>query len=154
MENASSTGLVTVYWRPGCMYCAALRRGLRRAGLATTEVNIWADPEAAAKVRSIAHGNETVPTVLVGGTEFVNPPVRVVLEAVCAVAPQMLGNGALPTPSRVTSGLAAVQWIVVVALVIASFVVEAAGHAGASWALDGVALAWYLGLRALRQRLT
>ena len=32
-----------------------------------TEVNIWKDPAAAAFVRSVADGNETVPTVTVAG---------------------------------------------------------------------------------------
>ena len=39
-------------------------------------MNIWDDPDAAAIVRSIARGNETVPTVLVGGVGLVNPSVR------------------------------------------------------------------------------
>jgi mycoredoxin len=32
------------------------------------EINIWEDPQAAARVRSVANGNETVPTVFVGPT--------------------------------------------------------------------------------------
>ena len=28
---------VEVMWRPGCPYCSSLRRGLRRAGVVTTE---------------------------------------------------------------------------------------------------------------------
>jgi len=71
---------VTVYWRPGCPYCGALRRGLRRAGLATHEVDIWSDPQAAAFVRSHADGNETVPTVEIAGTVLVNPSTRRVLD--------------------------------------------------------------------------
>lgn len=72
---------VVVYWRPGCGFCAMLRRGLRRAGLETVEVNIREDPEAAAFVRAHADGNETVPTVDVAGTVMVNPSARVVVEA-------------------------------------------------------------------------
>lgn len=71
---------VTVYWRPGCPYCVSLRRGLRRAGLATEEVDIWSDPSAAAFVREHAAGNETVPTVDVGGTVLVNPSARRVID--------------------------------------------------------------------------
>lgn len=78
-------GAVTVYWRPGCPFCGALRRGLRRSGLATREVDIWSDPSAAAFVRAHAGGNETVPTVDVGGTVLVNPSARrVVAEAAAA----------------------------------------------------------------------
>jgi mycoredoxin len=71
---------VTVYWRPGCPYCMRLRRGLARAGLATTEVDIWSDPSAAAFVRAHAGGNETVPTVDVAGTVVVNPSARRVVD--------------------------------------------------------------------------
>jgi len=75
---------VTVYWRRGCPFCGALRRGLRRSGLATREVDIWSDPSAAAFVRAHAGGNETVPTVDVGGTVLVNPSARRVVEEAAA----------------------------------------------------------------------
>lgn len=74
-EGAAVT-TVTVYWRPGCPFCRSLRRGLKRAGLPTREVDIWSDPEAAKFVRTHAVGNETVPTVVVGETVLVNPPTR------------------------------------------------------------------------------
>jgi glutaredoxin-like protein len=70
---------VTVYSRPGCPFCATLRWGLRRAGVAFREVDIWQDPEAAAFVRSVARGNETVPAVAVGTLTAVNPSARQVL---------------------------------------------------------------------------
>lgn len=69
----ASTPTITVYWRPGCPFCLVLRRGLRRAGLATNDIDIWTDPEGAAFVRAHADGNETVPTVDIGGTVLVNP---------------------------------------------------------------------------------
>jgi mycoredoxin len=72
---------VTVYWRPGCPFCSTLRFGLRRTGLTYEEVNIWDDPDGAAFVRSVAGGNETVPTVLIGDTALVNPSARQVVEA-------------------------------------------------------------------------
>jgi mycoredoxin len=64
---------VTVYSRPGCPYCYLLRRGLRRRGVAFTEIDIWQQPEAAAAVRAVADGNETVPTVHVADQWLVNP---------------------------------------------------------------------------------
>ena len=67
---------IVVYSRPGCPYCFTLRAGLHRAGLIFREVNIWEDPEAAAFVRSVANGNETVPTVTIGGVTMVNPSAR------------------------------------------------------------------------------
>ncbi|WP_406456760.1 NrdH-redoxin [Streptomyces sp. NBC_00876] len=78
---------VVVYWRPGCPYCMKLRLQLRFTKVRRTEVNIWRDPEAAAFVRSVADGNETVPTVTVAGKAMVNPSRRQVLEAVQALAP-------------------------------------------------------------------
>jgi mycoredoxin len=71
---------VVFYWRPGCGFCLMLRRRLRRAGVTLEERNIWEDPEAAAFVRSVAGGNETVPTVVVEGRALVNPSARTVLD--------------------------------------------------------------------------
>jgi mycoredoxin len=153
VDTVGPTDLVTVYWRPGCPYCAALRRGLRRAGLVTAEVNIWSDPTAVATVRSIAGGNETVPTVVVAGTGLVNPSVREIFAAVRAVAPDRVVDDRRARSSRRTNVLAVVQWSVIIALVVASFAVEAAGHASASWAVDGVDLVVYAGFRVIRRRL-
>ncbi|MGH9055647.1 MAG: glutaredoxin domain-containing protein [Acidimicrobiales bacterium] len=152
-QAPSAAELVTVYWRPGCRYCASLRRGLRRAGLVASEVNIWTDRAAAATVRSLAGGNETVPTVVVGGQGLVNPPVGMVLGAVRAVAPGLIADHGPASSTRRTNLLQAVQWMVIVALVVAGFAVEAAGHAAASWAIDGAAAAIYVGFRVVRRRL-
>jgi mycoredoxin len=70
---------ITVYWRPGCPYCTLLLDGLERSGVAFREVNIWRDPDAAAFVRSVADGNETVPTVSIGDVHLVNPSAREVV---------------------------------------------------------------------------
>lgn len=64
---------VTVYWRPGCGFCARLFRDIEGAGIVHSRVNIWDDPEAAEFVRSVARGHETVPTVTVGELALVNP---------------------------------------------------------------------------------
>lgn len=71
--------IVRVYWRKGCWFCSSLRRQLAEAGLVTEEHDIWADPDAAAFVRQHARGNETVPTVEVGGEVRVNPSPSEVL---------------------------------------------------------------------------
>jgi mycoredoxin len=73
---------VIVFWRPGCPYCWRLRSKLRRAGVQVDEVNIWEDPAGAAFVRSIAGGDETVPTVRVGTQSLVNPPPRLLLKVI------------------------------------------------------------------------
>ena len=71
----SSRPTVTVYWRPGCGFCSSLLRQLDRYGISYEQVNIWEQPEGAAFVRSVARGNETVPTVSVGSTAMVNPSI-------------------------------------------------------------------------------
>lgn len=58
-----------------------------------TRVNIWRDPDAAAYVRSVAGGDETVPTVTVAGRALVNPSKRQLMEAVRAYAPHELSRG-------------------------------------------------------------
>ena len=67
---------VVVYSRPGCPFCMSLRMGLRLRGVAFREVDIWQEPDAAAFVRSVARGNETVPTVSVGDVSLVNPSAK------------------------------------------------------------------------------
>lgn len=81
---------VTVYWRPGCPFCMMLDRGLNKLGIETERRNIWDDPEAAATVRSIANGNETVPTVVVGEYAMVNPSAKEVLAAMRRETPELV----------------------------------------------------------------
>lgn len=79
----------------------ALRRGLRRKGIPVAEVNIWENPEAAARVRSAASGNETVPTVFVGDHALVNPSVAQVTSLLRSVAPELLEQAdSAPTRRR------------------------------------------------------
>ena len=70
----ASAAEITVYTRPGCPFCTMLRSGLQDRGLAFDEVDIWQDPTAAETVRSLANGNETVPTVwFADGSTLTNP---------------------------------------------------------------------------------
>lgn len=72
---------VEVYWRHGCPSCRSLRRGLRRNGVPTREVNIWdGDASGAARVRAVAGGDETVPTQFIGDRALVAPRLREVLD--------------------------------------------------------------------------
>ncbi len=89
---------VTVYWRPGCGFCRGLLRGLERSGLAFEQRNIWEDADAAAFVRSVARGNETVPTVRVGQVALVNPTAAQVLDEIARRLPDELPVGARPPP--------------------------------------------------------
>ena len=85
-------GDVVVYWRPMCTYCMKLLTQLLFTRLRFTKVNIWRDPDAAAFVRALADGNETVPTVTVAGRAMVNPSKRELLDAVAAYAPHLLSK--------------------------------------------------------------
>jgi hypothetical protein len=64
------------------------------------EVNIWEDPEAAARVRAVARGNETVPTVFVGEHALVNPSIRQVTALVRETAPHLLVEADVGRPRR------------------------------------------------------
>jgi len=81
---------VEYYWRPGWPFCARLSSGLESAGIPVNEHNIWESPAAAETVRSVADGNETVPTVIVGPVGLVNPSVRQVQAALQEHAPHLL----------------------------------------------------------------
>ncbi|QUR68689.1 glutaredoxin domain-containing protein [Mycobacterium spongiae] len=87
MSRAGYVDGVEVLWRPGCPFCVKLRHGLRRRGIPTTEIDIWKDPGAAERVRAVTGGDETVPTVFVGGVALVNPSVREVAAAVAREFP-------------------------------------------------------------------
>lgn len=89
MNAAPHNGMIELYWRPGCPFCMVLRNRLARTRLPLHEINIWENPDAAAKVRSVAGGNETVPTVFVGDHAMVNPSVNQVLAAIREHAPEL-----------------------------------------------------------------
>ena len=91
---------MVVYWRPLCPYCMKLRTRLLFSRLPHTEVNIWRDPEAAAFVRSVADGNETVPTVTVAGKALVNPSMRQLRDTVAERAPHLLPGARRRTGRR------------------------------------------------------
>ncbi|WP_203829918.1 glutaredoxin family protein [Actinoplanes palleronii] len=74
--TAAPDGAPVVYWRPGCPFCLRLRAQLGADGARLTWVDIWQDPAGAAVVRGITGGDETVPTVVIGGEGFVNPDPR------------------------------------------------------------------------------
>lgn len=81
---------IEFYWRPGCPFCMHLERALYAANVPMTKRNIWDDPDAAAYVRSVANGNETVPTIRIGEWSSVNPSPGEVLKALENEAPHLL----------------------------------------------------------------
>lgn len=78
-----------------------LRLGLRGARVPAEWVNIWEDRAAAAAVRAITGGDETVPTVVAGGRAMVNPSARQVIAAA--------GGGQPGT--RASAGTRAAAWL-------------------------------------------
>ena len=84
---------VLFYWRPGCPFCSRLEMALDQANVPIAKRNIWEDPAAAAFVRSVAEGNETVPTVTVGDRSYVNPSPRELKKVLEEAAPHLLGQG-------------------------------------------------------------
>lgn len=122
MDNEAAPAVrIEVLWRPGCPFCSGLRRGLARAGIATVEHDIWADPEAAARVRDVTGGDETVPTVLVGSRALVNPSVAGVVAAVRAEFPDdaqaLVGSPAAAGTRRLPVGAVAAVWAVGLAVI-------------------------------------
>jgi glutaredoxin-like protein len=93
---------VRFYWRPGCFFCRKLRRKLDGVGILYQPINIWEDSDAAATVRSVAGGNETVPTVFVGEHAMVNPSLDTVLSAIRAESP---AENNAPTPEAGGTGV-------------------------------------------------
>jgi len=69
-------GTITMYSTTWCGYCRRLKTQLDREGIGYTEVDIEQVPDAAAYVREVNNGNQTVPTVLFpDGTAVTNPSI-------------------------------------------------------------------------------
>jgi glutaredoxin len=85
--DAEARGVPLIYWRPGCMYCVRMRFALAGAGRRAVWVDIRRDPAAAARVRQVNDGDETVPTVFVGAEHRTNPAPRWVRERIEASGP-------------------------------------------------------------------
>lgn len=68
-------GAAIVLWKPGCIYCERLLRGLRgREDIAW--VNVWADGDANRLVRELNDGDELTPTAVVGEQVLRNPSAQ------------------------------------------------------------------------------
>ena len=80
--RAADDGKVVVYWRRGCTFCQRLQLMLGKKVRDVVWVDVWADREASAYVRSVNDGNEVVPTVVIDGVAHTNPAPRTVGSAV------------------------------------------------------------------------
>lgn len=135
---------IEVYWRPGCGACRAMRVTLAEAGVPAEWHNIWEDRDASALVRSVASGNETVPTLLIDGRAHVAPSPRRTLEEISRAAPHLVLRTNRWPPLRI------VQWVAIITILGASELVASSGHVGWSYLLDAFAFLTYVGLRRLR----
>ncbi len=97
---------IEFYWRPGCPFCSGLERSLTGMQLPLDKRNIWEDPDHAAFVRSVADGNETVPTLRIGEISMVNPSPGEVVAALADQAPDLVPEGVeVPEPGRLGSAV-------------------------------------------------
>ena len=119
----------------------------------THEVNIWADPSAAAVVRGYADGNETVPTVVVGDHGYVNPPAATVLAELRRAVPDFTPDPELARSGRRLSMLHQIRWAVVAALLLAGVAMGAAGQPILGLAMVGVAAVVYVASRPAAARM-
>lgn len=66
-----------MYTTSWCGFCSRLKSALRSEGIAWTEVDIEAHPEAAEFVGSVNNGNHVVPTVkFADGSTLTNPSAK------------------------------------------------------------------------------
>jgi len=71
---------LTMYTTAWCGFCHRLKAQLGREGIEVVEVDIEADPDAAAFVEGVNGGNQTVPTlVFADGTTMTNPSLGQVM---------------------------------------------------------------------------
>jgi mycoredoxin len=102
-DTAATSIQIELYWRPGCGFCSMLQRKLDQLGIERVEHNIWDNADDAATVRRHANGNETVPTVVIDGTGFVNPSARQLVDFLAEYHPDLLPQGFVaPQPNAVS----------------------------------------------------
>lgn len=76
-----SDAALTMYTTTWCGYCMRLKAQLAREGIQIEEIDIEADPDAAAFVETVNGGNQTVPTVVFpDGAAMTNPSLAQVKE--------------------------------------------------------------------------
>jgi mycoredoxin len=80
LPMSTAAAPLTMYTTAWCGFCHRLKAQLGREGIEVVEVDIEADPDAAAFVEGVNGGNQTVPTlVFADGTTMTNPSLGQVM---------------------------------------------------------------------------
>ncbi|AVZ38892.1 MULTISPECIES: mycoredoxin [unclassified Dietzia] len=73
--TAGGAEALTLYTTSWCPFCTRLKKLLDEKAIGYVEIDVDADPDAAAFVESVNGGNRVVPTALYSdGTTATNPP--------------------------------------------------------------------------------
>ena len=115
---AESTNSIIVYGRPGCPGVPPVLRLLDAAGADYEYINIREDPEAAARLRQITGGYESVPTVVLpDGRTMVEPGT---LKLRQALQEQNPGDGeVVTTAAAVRAGLSNPVYLIMALIALA-----------------------------------
>ena len=118
---------ILVYGRPGCPGVGPVLRLLDAAGAPYEYIDIRQDPDAAARLRAITGGHESVPTVVLpDGRAMVEPGTMKLRQALQAQAPA--GEEVVSSAEAVRAGLSNPVYIIMaliaLALVIAVLVFQ------------------------------
>lgn len=137
---------VDVYWRPGCSFCMSMRAALAEAGVEARWHDIWHDADSAAFVRSVAGGNETVPTITIGGQVMVAPRPREVIGRMVEIDPAAVADPRAWPPLRIA------QWVSIAVLLVVWYALTRSGQDALAWLVYGGAVASFFAFRRLRAR--
>lgn len=109
---------ITVYGRPGCPGVGPVLQLLDAAGAAYDYIDIRQDPDAAALVRELAGGYESVPTVVLpDGRAMVEPSTMRLRQALQEQAPD--GVEVVTKAQAVRAGLSNPVYLVLALLLLA-----------------------------------
>lgn len=112
---------IVVYGRPGCPGVGPVLRLLDAAGAAYTYVDIRQDPDAAARLREITGGYESVPTVVLpDGRAMVEPGTLKLRQALQEQAPA--GEEVVTAGEAVRAGLSNPVYLILALIALALIV--------------------------------
>lgn len=118
IETIQPSKPIIVYGRPGCPGLPPVLRLLDAAGASYEYIDIRQDLEAAARLRQITGGYESVPTVILpDGRTMVEPGTMKLREALQTSAPQ--GEEVVSTATAVRAGLSNPVYLIMALIALA-----------------------------------